>query len=128
MLFLKGSESGGPNFLTGNGGLWGIPAGIRCWSLRTSSFEKYPHTLEDRTVVPCGLMDGCRPYLYLFNYSVAPELKGGIISKRLVKSLSEDVKAQLSAGLACITVSDDGVRIAKRLAWSMPAISFWMAV
>lgn len=80
-------------------------------------FDKTPHKLSDRMVVPCAAERG-GVYLYLFNYSVAPQFKGCNLSKMLIKRYVQDIKEQKAAGLACVTVSEDGVRIAKRFGMS----------
>jgi hypothetical protein len=70
-------------------------------------FEKSPHKLNDRMVVPA---EG--RYLYLFNFSVPLQFKKSELSKKLIKSYVEDINKQKAIGLACVTVSEDGVRIA----------------
>lgn len=92
------------------------PVGYSAWypMLETAFdvFEKTPEKLKDRMVVPALSND--HPFLYLFNYSAAPQLRGSLLTKRLIKSFVKDVNAAQPAGLSCITVSDDGIRIAKR--------------
>ncbi|HEV8051307.1 MAG TPA: hypothetical protein VGP47_02350 [Parachlamydiaceae bacterium] len=99
-----------------DGNWW--PVGYSGWypMLETAFelFEKSPHKLKDRMVVPSSSIDREGAYLYLFNYSVAPLFKGSVLPKMLIKALSEDIKAQNGRGLACVTVSEDGVRVAKR--------------
>ena len=53
--------------------------------------------------------------LYLFNFSVAAHLKKTALTKSLMTMLAADLAKQKPQGLACITVSPDGVRIAQRL-------------
>lgn len=77
-------------------------------------FEKSPERLKDRMVVPNIHKPKGQPYLYLFNYSVAPELKKTSLSKALMKRFAQDIAAQNAKGLACITVSDDGIRVANK--------------
>lgn len=89
-----------------------------------NTFEKNPESLVDRTVIPCPRTEGDRTksqfapaeklFLYLFNYSVAPAFKKTQLSKRLMKDYSTLIHSKNAQGLACITVSDDGARIANR--------------
>lgn len=99
-----------------------LPAGYSAWypMLETTFelFEKYPEKLKDRMVVPHFSLSNLKPYLYLFNFSVAPIFKSTEMTKLLIKKLVQDVHAQNYAGLACITVSDDGKRIANRFGMS----------
>ncbi len=74
-------------------------------------FTNSPERLKDRTVVPASTSS----YLYLFNFSVHPKLKKSSLSKNLMTRYIDDISQQQAEGLACITVSEDGVRIAKRL-------------
>jgi hypothetical protein len=53
-------------------------------------------------------------FLYLFNYSVVPGLRGTRMAARLVKALAEDVARTPHRGLAALTVSRDGERVAER--------------
>lgn len=80
-------------------------------------FEKHPEKLRDRMVVPYKVVGPTsqNPYLYLFSFSAAPQLKGSILTKALMKAFIKDIDAAQPAGLSCITVSGDGVRIASRL-------------
>lgn len=78
-------------------------------------FKNHPERLKDRMVVPNTHVTTERPYLYLFNFSVPAQLKKTFLTKILIKSFVEDIQSQNAAGLACITVSEDGIRIANRL-------------
>ena len=53
-------------------------------------------------------------FLYLFNYSVVPGLRGTSMAARLVKALAEDVARTPHRGLAALTVSHEGRRVAER--------------
>ena len=53
-------------------------------------------------------------YLYLFNFSVVPSLRGTRMAARVVKALAEDVARTPHRGLAALTVSSDGERVATR--------------
>lgn len=94
------------------------PAGYTGWypMLETmyELFQKNPEKLKDRTVVPDATKRP-NPYLYLFNYSLAPQLKKTALSKALMESYVNDISKQNAKGLACITVSEDGIRVAERL-------------
>lgn len=99
-----------------NGTCW--PVGYTGWyPMLESAFDLFrnkPAKLKDRMVVPNIHVNGERPYLYLFNFSVAPEFKKTFLTKMLIKTFVEDIQMQNAAGLTCITVSEDGIRIAKR--------------
>lgn len=109
-----------------------FPTGFRTWCVRLSDqswwpvgytgwypmlettfeqFENNSSTLKNRMVVP----ELSSKYLYLFNFSVAPQFKKSVISSMLLKQYIQDICAQKAQGLACITVSNDGVRVAKSL-------------
>lgn len=77
-------------------------------------FKKHPQKLKNRMVVPDTHLNEGRPYLYLFNFSVAPEFKVDYLTRTLMKRLVEDIQRHNPIGLACIAVSEDGFRIAKR--------------
>lgn len=99
-----------------NGTWW--PVGYTGWYPMLDTmydlFEQNPGKLKDRMVVPNVSSVETSPYIYLFNYSVAPPLKESGLSSMLMKCCVQDVTAQNAKGLACITVSEDGVRIAQR--------------
>lgn len=92
------------------------PVGYSGWypMLETmfTQFEQAPETLKNRMVVPTQLERNA--YLYLFNYSAAPLFKKSPLTQALMRELAADVHAVQAAGLACITVSDEGMRIAHR--------------
>lgn len=99
-----------------DGSWW--PVGYTGWypMLQTmyELFEKKPGALKNRIVVPD--VGGDRSgYLYLFNFSVAPGWKKTLLAKNLMKTYVQDIIEQKALGLACITVSEDGMRLAKRL-------------
>lgn len=91
-----------------------IPAGYTGWypmlSTMYNVFKCAPETLVDRTVVPTK----DSKLLYLFNFSVAEQLKKTALSRALMTQFAQDIERQKAEGLACITVSEDGARIAKR--------------
>jgi hypothetical protein len=94
------------------------PVGYTGWypMLETAfdTFEKTPENLRDRMVVPDPSSQGKRPFLYLYNFSVVPALKKSTLSKALMEKYSHDIYAQKVQGLASISVSEDGVRMANR--------------
>lgn len=98
-----------------------LPVGYSGWyPFSLTMFEHlthHPETLTSRMIAPEKLNH--RPYLYLFNYSAASVLKKSCLTKSLVKQLSNDIQGANAAGLACITVSDEGVNIAKRFGMSL---------
>ncbi len=97
------------------------PVGYTGWypMLETAfeAFKNNPDKLTSRMVVPTHL-NKTRPLLYLFNSSVAPQLKQKILTKPLMSMFAQDISQQNPKGLACITVSEDGSRIAKRFGMS----------
>lgn len=110
-----------------------FPVGFRVWSVLlehawvpvgyTAWYPVSPHTftlleapsdsLVDRgAILPCRGLPS--PFLYLFNYSVTPQLIGSPLARDLVHRYAADITAQDPAGLGAITVSDHGVRVATR--------------
>jgi hypothetical protein len=94
------------------------PVGYAAWHpMQARAFDDFverPATLRDRRVVPAPLATDARPYVYLFNYSVAPAFRGTALSSALVKRLAADLEAVRPAGLAAIVVSDEGRAVAER--------------
>lgn len=78
------------------------------------TFQNSPEKLKNRMVVPNNAASADGPILYLFNFSCAPQLKKTALTKALMTMCAADIAKQNPKGLACITVSDDGIRIAKR--------------
>jgi hypothetical protein len=97
--------------------LW-LPVGYSAWHpmLETAFevFENSPERLKDRMVVPCKLSQD-PPFIYLFNSSAAPHLNKSLLTKRLMQYFIRDIENTHYKGLACITVSKDGDRVATRL-------------
>lgn len=97
--------------------LW-LPVGYSAWyPMLESAFELFkrnPERIKDRMVVPAPSIEKS-PYLYLFNFSAMPSLKGSLLTKQLIKHFIQEIQNFGYSGLACITVSEDGARIAKRL-------------
>lgn len=98
------------------------PVGYTAWypMLRTTfeQFRERAETLRNRLVAPCGYSEDSL-YLYLFNFSVNPAFKKSALSKDLMKKFAQDILEQKPAGLACITVSEEGVRVAERLGMAL---------
>lgn len=98
-------------------GVW-WPVGYTGWypMLETmfEVFENQPEKLKNRMVVPYVGKNDKNSFVYIFNYSVSPPLKGGTVTKALMKEFVQEINSQKLAGLACITVSDDGIRVAER--------------
>ncbi len=96
------------------------PVGYSGWYPMTKDafthFCERPNHLESRMVVPTRQSSS---YVYLFNFSVAPQLKNSLASNALMKAFCQDIKALKAKGLACITVSDDGIRVAKRFGMTL---------
>ncbi len=81
-------------------------------------FENRPGTFQDRRVLPVPRGGVGTPLLYLFNYSVAPCLKKTRVSRVLMQRYAETIAAQTPIGLAAITVSEEGSRVARRFGMS----------
>lgn len=98
-------------------GAW-RPAGYTGWypmlDTMYETFTDSPEKLKNRMVVPHVQGRDAAALLYLFNFSVHAGFKKSPLSKALMTKVSEDIAKQKARGMACITVSDDGIRIAKR--------------
>lgn len=101
----------------GQGRAW--PAGYAAWHpVSPATFSLLANAspcLRNRVVAPQPLGPGERPYVYVFNYSVALPLRRTALSRALVKTLAADLAAAEPEGLAAIVVSEDGRRVAERL-------------
>jgi hypothetical protein len=91
------------------------PVGYAAWyPVDKTVFDRLaqqPQKLTHRgQIAPVAASD----YLYVFNYSVVPDLRGSQVAARLIKTLAADIAAQKPKGLSAVTVSDDGARVAKR--------------
>jgi len=69
---------------------------------------------SDRTVAPLKETPRASSYLYLFNYSVIPALRGGEVARQLLSHLGKEIRSAAPRALAAITVSKDGARVAQR--------------
>jgi hypothetical protein len=94
------------------------PMGYAGWyPMPAATFEllaNRPGELCGRRVMPEPLRPEARPWIYVFNYSVVPALRGTALSRTLIKTLAADLASVRPLGLAAITVSEDGRRIAER--------------
>lgn len=74
---------------------------------------RYDKTIEisSRFFLPAK---GKTPYIYLFNYSIAPPLTHSVYSRALIKNYAEELSALQYDGLFCAVVSDDGRRVAEQ--------------
>ncbi len=92
-----------------------LPIGYTGWypmvETAFTTFKATPERLTNRMVLPATQS----PFLYLFNFSVAPQAKKLPLTKALMTAYVDNIRQQNPQGLACITVSEDGIRAAKRL-------------
>ncbi len=99
-----------------------VPVGYSGWyPIEESVFEKMeqaPSSLTNRGQIRPSLLfnpqDEQGAYVYLFNFSVAPSLKGGWLARRLLEDLKNELTAFPKRGLASVTVSEDGQRVSRR--------------
>ena len=78
--------------------------------------EQPPATAPDRGFVVPAQAGEAAAGVYLFNYSIAPELRRSAASRALIAGLADDLAA-MAPGLpvAALCVSDAGIRVAERL-------------
>ena len=76
--------------------------------------EKTPDQLKDRFIPPEAGGRSTHPFLFLFNYSVAPVFRSSPYSRAIMERFVHDLDTIQYQGLACITVSEDGARVARR--------------
>ncbi len=77
-------------------------------------FEQGAVSLAGPTITALPAVEAGGSFLYLFNYSVVPWLRGTRMAARVVKALADDVARLPHRGLAALTVSRDGERVAER--------------
>jgi hypothetical protein len=98
--------------------IW-LPVGYTGWYPMLETMyvlmETKPDQLKDRMVVPHPSSISHHPYLYLFNFSVAAICKKTKLSNALMKRYIQEITEQHAKGFSCITVSEDGIRVANRL-------------
>jgi hypothetical protein len=96
-----------------------LPVGYTGWYPMLETMyelvETKPDRLKDRMVVPNPSSIHNHPYLYLFNYSVAAICKKSKLTSALMKRYVQEIAEPQAKGYACITVSEDGIRVANRL-------------
>jgi hypothetical protein len=71
-------------------------------------------SLADRLIVPLAAPLMHQHFCYLFNYSIIGPLRKSECSRRLLGALAEDLRQASPRGMATITVSNDGRRVAER--------------
>jgi hypothetical protein len=78
--------------------------------------ELPPATAPDRSFVVPAMASEAAAGVYLFNYSIAAELRRSGASRALIAGLADDLGA-MAKGLpvAALCVSDAGIRVAERL-------------
>jgi hypothetical protein len=95
-----------------------LPVGYTGWyPISEATFEMLASRaamVRDRSTVPLPVIDPEGSFFYLFNYSILPAFRRGPCSRQLVRGLAEDIQAVPCRGLAAITVSEDGARVAER--------------
>lgn len=106
--------------------LWGaetpalgwVPVGYSGWypiaPVTFELLEQRAASLRDRMVAPLPAVEPGGSFLYVFNFSVVPALRGTPTAGRLVRGLAEDLSATPHRGLAAITVSPEGARVVER--------------
>ena len=85
-------------------------------------FENSPEKLRDRMVVPDIRAQPLGAFLYLFNYSVAPDYKKTDFSRALIKSYVADVQGAQPRGLCTVCVSNEGAQVARKFGMSQRGI------
>lgn len=80
-----------------------------------AQLEQADPRLASRWILPSSPSSGHNAaYVYLFNYSIAAPLRKSAYSKRLLSSLAADLATFSPRGMATITVSPEGLRVAKQ--------------
>jgi hypothetical protein len=112
-----------------------FPRGFRVWGARTcgagwlplgytgvipiaaATFERFEQgaaSLGGPAITALPAVPPGGSFLYLFNFSVVPGLRGTPLAARVIKAFAEDVRRMPHRGLAALTVSRDGERVAAR--------------
>jgi hypothetical protein len=95
------------------------PVGYTGWyPIAAKTFETmlhHPETIPNRGfMAPCtGTQAGGA--IYIFNYSILPGLRRLPHSRTLLQTLSGELLSAAPQPLAAVAVSDDGIRVARRL-------------
>ncbi len=101
----------------GAGSAWiplGYTAVIPIAEATFARFEDGTASLAGPAITALSGVEAGGSFLYLFNYSVVPRLRGTRMAARVVKALADDVAQTPHRGLAALTVSADGARVAQR--------------
>lgn len=69
-------------------------------------------------IKPLSTLSDKGDYIYLFNYSIIPSLRGTAQSRQLIKDYAATLKNIAIKGMAAVTVSEDGARIAEKFGLS----------
>lgn len=78
--------------------------------------EQPPATATDRGFVVPAAAGEAPAGVYLFNYSIAVELRRSAASRALIAGLADDLAAMaVRLPVAALCVSDEGIRVAERL-------------
>ncbi|XXY48071.1 hypothetical protein WME91_49545 [Sorangium sp. So ce269] len=95
-----------------------LPVGYTGWfpiaELTFEALAARPAELRYRNMPALPTLDPGGSFIYLFNYSVLGPLRGTSCSRRLLRALADDIAAVPLRGLAAITVSEEGSRVAER--------------
>jgi hypothetical protein len=85
--------------------------------IAAETFERFERGEASLAGPPTRALSAVEPggsFLYLFNFSVVPGLRGTAMAARVVKALAEDVRRTPHRGLAALTVSRDGAAPERR--------------
>ncbi|MEP7122982.1 MAG: hypothetical protein ABJE95_18790 [Byssovorax sp.] len=105
----------------GAGSAWlplGYTAVIPIAATTFAWFEEGTASLTGPVITALPEIEPGGSFLYLFNFSVVPSLRGTTMAARVVKALADDVARTPHRGLAALTVSGDGERVVKRFGLS----------
>lgn len=96
-----------------------IPIGYTGWyPIAPEIFDKFMRTPEQLTdrgqAVALAEVDPMGCFVYLFNYSIVQPLRHSKVSKKMLEALTDVLSNYAKMGAACVTVSEDGRRIARR--------------
>lgn len=85
--------------------------------IAAETFERFERGEASLAGPPTRALSAVEPggsFLYLFNFSVVPGLRGTRMAARVIKALADDVRRTPHRGLAALTVSRDGERVVER--------------
>ena len=97
----------------------GTPVGYTGWyPIARDIFDRLherPRELTHRgQIMPLPELSPGGDYLYLFNYSIVTALHKTPESRTLIQNFARSVRATPHRGLAAVTISPDGVRVAEK--------------